>query len=268
MTLVGEHLGLAPDVYHADPAIGSSRLKLALRSPAHFRASAEKQTEETKALRIGSALHCAVLEPAEVATRFVMAPKVDRRTKDGKAAWEAFQVEHAGKTVLADDEAELVHAMAASIALHPYASALMKRQGMNEASYFVEDPETGLRIKARPDRLVDGALMIDLKTTEDGGPEAWARTVVNYGYDVQAAHYRHALKLATGYELDFAHMVVEKSAPFAVAIYQLDAEFLARGERLRAQAMREIARAEKTQRWPSYGDGRPMTISVPRWAKD
>lgn len=49
--------------YHSGGLVTKSKLDLIDRSPAHLKYALDNPREETKALRIGKALHCAVLEP-------------------------------------------------------------------------------------------------------------------------------------------------------------------------------------------------------------
>ncbi len=49
--------------YHGGGLVTKSKLDLVDRSPAHLKYQLDNPREETKALRIGKALHCAVLEP-------------------------------------------------------------------------------------------------------------------------------------------------------------------------------------------------------------
>ena len=74
--------------YHADPAISASQLKTVMQSPYHYWSRYLDPDRvamvPTAAMRLGSLVHCAVLEPDELSTRYQLAP--DRRTKEGKAA--------------------------------------------------------------------------------------------------------------------------------------------------------------------------------------
>ena len=100
--------------YHTNTSrISKSGLDLINRAPAHYwerylnpHASPQK---ETPALLIGSAVHCAVLEPEEFGKRYAVGPRVDRRTSKGKAEWEAFLIAAAlkGLTCLDSETATL-----------------------------------------------------------------------------------------------------------------------------------------------------------------
>jgi hypothetical protein len=111
---------------------------------------------------------------------------------------------------------------------------------------------------------LDSAYLYDLKTAESAAPDACMRAVMNYGYDVQAAHYRETWRAATGEERNFRFVFVEKSAPFEVCVVEL-------GEDTLSMASRKIARARemwgyclKVGEWPGYPIG-IQRIDLPEW---
>jgi hypothetical protein len=123
-------------------------------------------------MAIGSAVHTHVLELDQWDARYVSAPDgIDRRTKAGKAEWEAFTTAATGRTVLPKADADLVMRMAHSVFTHPAAAMLLALPGKAETTHMWTDAATGLQCKCRPDWLTDdGRLLVDLKTTEDASP--------------------------------------------------------------------------------------------------
>ena len=51
------------EAYHESSAIGSSDLKLILKSPAHYKYEKENPSDPTPAMQFGTACHQALLEP-------------------------------------------------------------------------------------------------------------------------------------------------------------------------------------------------------------
>ena len=93
-------------VYDACQALNFSGAKELLKSPAHYQAYLNQPREETKALKVGKYVHALVLEPEVAISNFAVLPEgIDRRTKDGKAAYEAFTSDAIGKTILTLEEA-------------------------------------------------------------------------------------------------------------------------------------------------------------------
>lgn len=93
------------------------------------------------------------------------------------------------------------------------------RTGRKELSLYWRD-EHGGAWKARPDCFTD-EVIVELKTTYDCRPEAFAGTRVRHGYDLQAAHYVEAVTRLTGRRPRFVFVAVEVSAPGAVWVHEL-----------------------------------------------
>lgn len=278
-------LGLSNEAYHAHPSISSSAINTALRSPLHYHAqyvARAVERTESASMRLGTMVHTAVLEPDEWSARYIVAPDVDRRTKAGKEAWAQFLAEAKGYEVITNEEAAKAHAMAAVVLEHPAAGPLLRGDFVEperEASYFWRDAETGLECRCRPDSF-DGEIIVDLKTTKDASPSffwrddegrlherhgGFARSVANYGYHVQAAWYRRGVEAVTGRMPRHVIVAVETTAPYAVAVYELDALALEEGERLCQRAITTIAECQRVGRWPGYGD-EIQRLGLPRWA--
>jgi hypothetical protein len=245
--------------YHADPAVSASHLHAVARSPYHYWSRYldpnRKPVEPTAAMRLGSLVHCAVLEPDELLQRYGVA--ADRRTKAGKE--QAERMAAGGIEAVSEADMTLALSMASSVRCHPAAAALLK-QGKAEQSFWWDDQQTGLRCKCRPDWYY-GTTVVDLKTTTDASPAGFAKSVATFRYHVQASHYLAGLHGAER----FVFIAVEKTAPYAVAVYELDAAALAAGEQLRQRDMRVIADCQATKEWPGYGDD-CQTLALPSWA--
>lgn len=251
------HTTMPASEYHAHPAVSKSVLDRIARTPAHARAYLDGQRDDpTPAMLFGAALHCAVLEPGRFATDFAVF-EGDKRTKEGKARYEELAAR--GATIISANDRDTIDDIVASVSNHKTAADLLTT-GISESSLFWVDPVSGLECKCRPDWLREDGICVDLKTTEDASPAGFARSVVNYRYHVQAAHY-----LAGTEASRFIFVVVEKKAPHAVAVYELDADALEIGRSLRARDLAAYASCCEFGVWPGYpNDVQPL--SLPRWA--
>lgn len=240
--------------YHASPAVSASHLHAVLRSPRHYYDTyvnpKRPKIEPTTAMRIGTLCHTAVLEPEELAKRHPII--TSRRTK------EARQLVEDGFEPVLQSEMRTAEQMAESVRNHPEAAWLL-RVGEAESSIWWQDEEHGLRCKCRPDWWA-ADLVVDLKTTLDASPKAFAKSVANFGYHRQQAHYVKGTNCSR-----FIFIVVEKVYPFQTAVYELDTEASAIGEEQRNRAMRRIAACKQRDEWPGYGD-EVQTLSLPTWA--
>ena len=216
------------EVYDAHQGLNYSGSKALIQSGAHFAAYLNQTREETKALKIGSAVHAFALTPEIAHVTYAVAPEVDRRTKDGKMIWENFVAANAGKTILSDDEWSIVSNVA--FALSRVVNALPgKRFG---AEFMLGVDYNGTPLKAALDLVQEdenGDLWIyDLKTTEDASPKGFLQSARSYRYNLQAAFYRLVLGLAypNRHIHGFRFIACEKSAPYATATYQLGPELM------------------------------------------
>jgi hypothetical protein len=244
--------------YHADPAISASHLKAVMQSPYHyfsrFLDPKRPPMEPTSAMRLGSLAHCAVLEPDELSKRYAIAP--DRRSNAGKAA--AAEMAANGIEAVSEPEMALALSMADAVRQHPYAAALLA-DGKAEQSFWADDLATGLRIKARPDWYT-GATIVDLKTCTDASPNGFARACATFSYHVQAAHY-----LNVTFAERFVFIAVEKTYPYCVGTYELDAAAMAAGKEQCRIGLQTISNCQAINEWPGYTTTCD-TISMPYWA--
>lgn len=259
------------DAYHAAEGISASGLKLIGRSPLHYWAryvdpNREPQ-EETPALKLGTAIHTAVLEPLRFAAEYAVAPQVDRRTKDGKEAWTAFEAEclASGKKVLSNGDFLTCMAISERLNRHPAASVLF-RSGTPEVSMFWEDSETGVLCKCRPDWLIHKVAILDVKSTQDASATGFARSVANYEYHMAAAWYLDGVRKCLGEDAPgaFIFAAFEKDAPHAVAFYNADAEMIDLGRIEYRKRLKIYAECKSSNYWPGYPAG-IQSLSLPAW---
>ena len=254
------------EAYHAHPAASVSGLKHFVRSPAHYMAYRAQQIKDTPALRFGRILHRYVLEPDACA--LVLAPTLDRRTKDGKLAWELAQQDacESGAEMVKADEADTLAAMRDAVYTHPAARKLLFAEGEAEVSVFWADRESGEACKCRPDFLRADRIIVDLKSAEDASPDGFSRACAKYGYAMQAAMYSDGVKAALGQDVSgFVFVAVEKDPPYAVGVYVLDAESLDMGRRMYRKALMDMADCKIRRDWPAYSS-KIESLSLPRWA--
>ena len=265
LTQAGLIPGIPIEEYHRHGSVSKSQLDQFAKSPAHYLASLTTPRKETAAMRIGSLFHGLVLEPDRV--KIAVAPVCDKRTKDGKATWEAFCLENAGAEIVTAEEGEMLNGMVASVRAHPAASALLSGPGIAEGSAYWIDEHSGELCRCRPDFYrADLGIIVDLKSTEDASPKEFARSIAKYRYQVQSAFYQDGLEAATGdYIKGFLFVAVEKKAPYAVAVYQLDMQGVEAGRIAYRDNLITLADCKASGKFPAYSD-RVETISLPAWA--
>jgi len=260
--------------YHADPVIGGSlsstgaRRLLPPSCPALFRHAITDGQEHRAVFDFGHAAHALVLG---VGAPITVVDADDWRTK---AAQETAKKARAdGATPLLRAEYEQVQAMAAALADHPIAGALMQPgAGDAEQTLVWQDQETGVWRRAMLDwatRAIDGRLIIvDYKTSKSAEPGAVSKALENYGYLQQAPWYLDGattLGLAGDREPAFLFVFQEKTPPYLVTVAQPDPEVLEWGRRRNRKALDVYRRCVETNHWPGYADD-VISVSLPTWA--
>lgn len=260
----GIALGVPAEEYHRRELYVASKSALDRidRSPAHYLAWLHGEADDdSPALRFGTAFHMALLEPLRYQAHYVTPPKFSG--KGSVKAKEDWLAAHPG-TVISESDREAITGMLASVRAHPAASRLIL-EGTSEVTLRWLDEITGLRCKSRADYWVKGKrLCVDVKTTEDASPEAFSKSVHKYGYATQDALYRAGFAACGAPIEHFAILAVEKSPPYATAVYVLDAAAVAHGFDRARQGIDRLHRCVKENRWPAYADG-VETLALPPW---
>lgn len=250
--------------YHRDYStwLSSTDLRKLLRSPAHYRAPSASPSQ---AQEIGTLVHECVLEPDMWKACRRSSPKIDRRTKEGKALaeWQAAQELEHGIKFVSEDLFEQCEAIARSVHSSVGSTRLLA-DGVAELSGFTTLLDTNIRI--RPDYLKDDVI-VDLKTCQDARPEAFIRSIFQYGYDVQCSLYLSAAEAIDGKKRDFMWIAVEKEAPYGVCVYQASQEVITRGRQLYEQAIRTYVDCSTWDIWPSYTK-EIQTVRIPRYLEN
>ena len=266
----GIYDGVTNAEYHGGPGLSKSGLDVMARSPLHYWSRyldpQREPVEPTASMKLGTAIHTAVLEPGEFSKRHHVAPEVDRRTKDGKAVWEAAvaTAEEAGAELISASDSLVCNAISAQVRSHPTARKVFEA-GDAEMSAYWTDRETGVLCKCRPDWL-NLPLVVDLKSTEDASRDGFMRSAWNWRYHVQAAWYLDGVEQATGQRPDaFIFAAFEKSAPFACAFYYADQAMLEIGRAEYRRLLRLYADCLSADKWPGY-DTAVSALTVPAWA--
>jgi len=257
--------------YHADTsAISASGLKLFARSPAHYYAAYldpnRIERSPTPAMRVGTATHCAILEPERFSAEYIALPEgLDRRTKEGKHAYADLLA--TGAELLTSDDMSLVVNMACAFRDNATSRALFDRKHVVEQSIFAE--VNGVACKCRPDFMTaDGLMVMDVKTTSDASPESFGKSAWSLGYHIQAAFYRRVIQSATGITPDFIFGCVESDRPYLTAYYTVPQYLLDYADGVIDALLEQYAECLRSGIWHGYiAEIEPQELSVPGYAQ-
>lgn len=276
-----------PDAqYFAADGINNSGLKEIRRSPAHFKYRQDNPKEPTAAMKAGTALHCAILEPGAFMNRFAIMPdncprrptqrqieakKPSQATTDAIAFWTMWDLDNAGKqTMTATDAAEYLE-IGCMVRQHPEVAPFFNREGRAEHAVFGIDPITKMLCKVKPDYLTvfkTYNICLEVKSTDDARPAAFQRTAYNFGYFQAAAFYQDVIKWSGQPPIDlYLILAFERTAPYGMKLYEVPDSELDRGRDQYMAAMAVYKECLDADYWPAY-DTEIETLEFPAWAKD
>jgi hypothetical protein len=263
--------------YHADhTSVSHSALETFLRSPALYRdifvTGETPKAPPSPAMLLGSLVHTMVLEPDKIDTEYTIAPPTCR-ARSGKA-WDATveAAECSGTTPVLESHMAEAAKMREAVNGHSVAAVLLLEPGEPERPIRWIDPARLVACKCRPDWLVDSpkmptALVVDLKTAEDPTPEGFAKAAANYGYHRQAAWYTVGVAGACEKPVRFVFVVVGKSEPYDVFVYELAIADVDMGHEQNDRALERLAECHKTGLWLAPGQDEIQILELPRWAR-
>ena len=258
----GIYRNISLEEYHSGPGLSSSNLYELNRSPLHYITSIKNPRPQTPAMKVGTATHCAILEPERFEIEYSKAPDVDKRTKDGKAIWN--ELEQSGKIVLSADEYLKVSEMASAIRHHKLASKLLQGGASEQSIYWKQRVSSldadDILCKSRPDYIKPikkGYVIVDIKTTQDANIfEFQKKAYYKWHYYLQAAHYVRGFEAVTqGKVIAFMYIVIESEPPYAISIFKAGDDYLKAGERKTQELYELYANCVTNNNWPSYSDG-------------
>ena len=206
--------------------VSASDIKNFLKSPKYYYWNKYLKTEKEdgRHFAIGSAIHELILEPQLFLSNYIVMPKVDRRTKDGKLQYEQFMIEAEGKTMLDTEEMIMITEMVKNATDNKTFMALLENSH-RELSAYLTDEKTGLKLKVRPDILPQTkSTIIDIKSCLDSSPKKFKGDVYSYGYSLSAAYYCDLLKRE-----NYVFAAIEKSQPYQTSLYALSDEMMEYG---------------------------------------
>jgi hypothetical protein len=246
--------GMAFDEYAAIDAVNFSTLKEMAKSALHYRHRLLTPREDTAGMRMGRAVHTAVLEPDRFPLEHVVFDGPVRRGKE----WDAFEAANGDHTILRADEYASCLAIRDAVRSHPVASDLLRGESEVVATWV--DVDTHIACKARLDH-VNEACIADLKTTSGAVDE---RTFTNLSarmlYHAQLAFYDAGVPLAHNPRI----IAVEAEPPHDVVVYRLSDDAMNAGRQLVSDLLHHLVACRERDLWPGRCSAE-MGLTVPPW---
>ncbi len=249
--------------YNALPALRSTLLKEFMQSPKKYkyRVDHPETSQDRSYFILGSFVHALILEPDEVASKFVACSVKSRVAKE----YTRVKEEHPGKGVLLLDEYEAGQRMA-EVALADRAIKELVDQAFTEVSAMAQI--SGVWCKARFDGLIpERGIVFDIKTTSDT-LHWFPHNTKKFGYDVSAPFYVDVANTA-GVLLpdgtptvvdDYRFIVIEKEPPYDCGIFSAKDSFLAKGRTKYLEALERFKVCLASNNWPGRNNANPIEL--------
>lgn len=283
-----QHLNLSPglhpnidekayhnDLLRAEPTLSRSEAVVLLDdSPLHLwcshpRLGARNHKPPSDKMDFGSGAHAMVLGSGQ---EIEVVDADDWKTKDARAARDSIRAANKIPMLTHNHARALEIKNAFFLRLGEYGLREQFEAGVSEST-IVTDEGSGAYCRVRLDRLfidekAGRAIIFDPKFCESANPTFLPKQVMNMGYVVQEAYYRHAFHSArpdlAGRER-FIYLFQEDSFPYAMTPAELNGEFQAIGMNKIMRAIDAWKRHLGDGRWPSYAK-EILKIEPPSWA--
>lgn len=274
----GVYTDLSITDYHTNKThISATGLKYIKKSLKHFEwfQSGKFDVEEKPHFSFGNAFELALLDQvgfekdvAIAQTEFWSAkilearPEIKRpkQTKDYEAYEAKFKLDNKNKLYeipdVGDQSFETIEQMLISCKQDATIQRLIEGTDY-QTSIFWTDPETGIKMKTRPDmNKRKKNVIVNLKTTLDGSPRAFSRDMVKYDYPLQAAiEIEGCLESGLMDTVDhYFWLVVEKVKPYCGTIYSFGKSDRETTNMELRHYLRKIEHAREKNLWPGYSE--------------
>jgi len=296
----GIHTDISIEAYHADTDyLSATNLKWARQSLAQFRYQMDKKLrgesqEEKSSFGFGNAFELALLDTkmfeSSVAIREddmwvsearnkqpEIAPENLRRSKTYQDLSKKYETEKGNRYSINDvgsESYEAIEHMIESCKKDAVINRLLENVSY-QLSLFWTDPETGIRLKTRPDICkVKTNSVINLKTTKDGSPEEFSKDIAKYAYPLQAVLEMRGC-IATGLldKIDYYFwLVAEKNEPYCATVYEFDKEDWGYNATELDYLLGILKKAQEANLWPGYSQRSDnkygiLKAKIPLWYK-
>ena len=201
------------------PTLNSSvAYKLIARSPlhawaAHPRLNPAKEAEQSDVYDLGTAVHALLLEGRDI---IEVCAFDDWRTKDARAMRDYARQD--GKVPLLPAQAAVARRMAEVGQVAMAHCPDLRGCGPYDPEQTIVYQYEGTWLRCRPDLIAkDRLVVLSYKTAQTAEPERFTRSLLDYGYEMQAAFEINAVESLTGVRPKYVWVVQESSEPYAVS---------------------------------------------------
>jgi len=262
--------------YHADKGwISSTGLSHSKKSLSEYRLYLDGYYDNDDALHFsfGNACELYLIDETDFYNRVAIAPesewieealankpdlKSPRSSKIFQDYKKAFESENEGKYIIpdiGDQSFDAVKVLCARCKQDEWISKIIKGAEYQNSFYWI-DPETGLKLKTRPDLINrELGIVIDIKTTLDGSPAKFSKTLADLNYPIQACLQIEGVQQTGAIPVvqRYFWLLLEKNAPFNATLYEFDMGDVAVIMDEYRYQLKKLQKAYENDQWPGYG---------------
>ncbi len=240
-----------------------SSIKEFARSPRHYLEYITKpRFAPTDAMKLGSMVHCLLLQPSEFDNQFLVAPEINKRTNAGKEEWANLLAANEDKQIVSSDD------YATAICIVNNANKNKSIRASIRDCYLFEE-EWHNSVSDLPYRgFFDGVAndyILEIKTTNDANPKSVMADFYKRKYHIQAGLYNLASLKRIKY------LIIETSYPYLSYTAFADDLFVNKGISEVSYLNSEFKKCLEANDF-SYGYEYfykdDITISLPSWSVD
>jgi len=245
-------------------------------SPAHFVQSFKDPDVDSEALFMGRIIHSRILTPGEPLPGIVAIPETYTNEKGEVKPWSGnakicknwlSSQASAGLRPMKVEDIQKMDGVVSAIIGDPTCKTIFE-EGKAEVSLFKQYHRNGGMVlrKARLDWVSPGAALVDIKSCQDARAIDFDSVIWKRRYYVQAAYYLDLWNELNpdDQKSNFVFIAVEKFAPYAIQIFDLDAGDIGKGRREYQRNLSLVIECIKSGEWPGYPDGvQPIKMRKP-----
>jgi hypothetical protein len=264
----------AAERYHLRTEVSKSMLAEFHQRRRVYEARFVKRTmapkEPTRAMKIGTLVHAAILEPDKIDDMYVVIPDsllsgANRSISSTEAKNFVKSVKANGRHAIKADELPMIRGMAESV--HRECGDWIRGAKHRETTITWQHPATGIPCRCRYDflRFTKNQTIIvpDIKTTNDISEHAFRSTIESFDYWLQDSHYSEGIEAVHGRLVEqFIFIAVESDEPYQCRTFALDDVQREAAKEARERLMGNLAECMTTGNYAEPWEGRITKVSI------
>ena len=257
-----------------------SSLKAFRKSPRHYIDYLERRPSPSPSMILGSLVDCLLLTPELFEKKFLLTPKINRRSNAGKAEYQQYldMAINNNLTMIDEDQLSLGKHIKESVLSDETAGKLLAAKTNCQKHLTWRHVIDGYSLPMRgyldfESNAWGESFLVDLKTSKSADPRDFEKDIANYEYFLQMACYLDAYKRKWFKFPYFIFLVVETTEPFGVSINFCDAKMVEYGKKELIGTMRAFKYCMENNLWDRSYDFRLFetkdyfNTDVPKWKK-